>query len=1065
MSAKEQAMIVTPHAIRTPRRHSRLKLILMSAVAACAMLAPLLAPTAPPAAASAALPDGLTSRTAAGSCWEVKQNHPASADGSYWILTPALKAPEQFYCDMTTDGGGWVLVARGREGWKNQYNGLRPSTVRTIVDGPDAFKTANLPAKTVDGLLNNGNVSALDDGIRLRRAMNQDGSQRQEVRFTMPKRDRWVWTFRAEHPVGNYRFNSVAGSGGITNNFGADSAFRRVDTNIPASQRYSSGFAYGSQVAGFSSSTSYLWSNTNGAGGARPFTQMFLRPKLTLAGLDFGSIPNGGSPADTLKPLPESDAIRTVWGVTGNANGIDGELHTEVAAFGQIGNTVFVGGNFRYVQRTLSSTGANKIDQPYLAAFDVNTGQYISTFRPNLDGQVKSIVGLPDGRLAVGGQFTAANGSPSPSMVILNATTGATAAGWQIGVENRTSGGIAQVRGMSLKGNSLYLAGSFTHITRAGQATAAAWNGTRVNVATGTPDTNWDPRFNGTSVGVDAADAGDRTYFSGYFRQSGEVPTLSASAIQTAAGAQVVQPVWQPKFSKSGVDASGTVTGNIWQLGVTEAKGVVYLGGSEHSLFGYDRNSLDRVSGSITKNGGDFQAVSAAGDLVFAGCHCGDFNYSNAFFWSGVGTNWTQADAISLMGAWDATTGEFQAEYSPITQARRGFGSWAIFTDSRGNLWTGGDYAYSVRANEVNQWSGGFVRFAPRDTAAPTRPANFSAAAASGSTTTVSWSASTDDRTGVRYELIRDNKVVETTTARQLSVPIEESPVRYFVRSVDEAGNRSTSSPVLTVQAGVPTTPPASPTVTGAAIDATSVRLDWNSVTDATEYRVSRNGSQVGVVAAPAATFTDTGLTAATTYNYAVIAVNGAGQQSTPGTTSVTTGSATSTDVQMVASLSSWKWRFDSTPWPADWRERTFDDSTWKTGSAVLGWNTPGLGTDISVDAQTPRPLSAQFRQSFNIADPSTIATAQISVLANDGVVVYVNGTEVGRANLPTGTLTQNSYATASPRSTTAAAARVTMNVPVALLVAGNNVVATSSHSNFRSTPDMSFDLSLVGTR
>ena len=1057
-------MISTPDATRAPRRRSRLTMILLTAVAAGAMLAPMLSPTAPTASAATPLPDGLTSRTAAGSCWEVKQNYPSSADGSYWILTPALKAPQQFHCDMTTDGGGWVLVARGREGWKNQYNGLRPSTVRTTVDGPGAFITANLPAKTVDGLLNNGKVSALDDGIRLRRAMNQDGSQRQEVRFTMPKRDRWVWTFRAEHPVGTYKFNSVAGSGGITNNFGGDNAYRRIDTNIPASQKYSSGFAYGSQVAGFTSSTSYLWSNTNGAGGARPFTQMYLRPKLTLAAMTFGSIPDSGSAAERLKPLPESDAIRTVWGVTGNANGIDGELNTEVAAFAQVGNTVFVGGNFRYVQRTLSSTGADKIEQPYLAAFDVNTGQYVATFRPNLNGQVKSIAGLPDGRLAVGGQFTTANGIPSPSIVVLDATSGSTT-GWQIGVENRTTGGIAQVRGMSLHDNSLYLAGSFTHVTRAGQATASGWNGARVNVATGSPDTNWDPRFNGASVGVDAADAGDRTYFSGYFRQSGELPTLSASAIQTAAGAQVAQPIWQPKFSKSGVDAGGNVTGNIWQLGIAETKGIVYLGGSEHSLFGYDRNSFDRVSGSITKNGGDFQAVSAAGDLVFAGCHCGDFNYSNAFFWSGVGTNWTQADAISLMGAWDATTGEFQAEYSPITQARRGFGSWAIFTDSRGNLWTGGDYAYSVRANEVNQWSGGFVRFAPRDTVAPTRPGSFIAAAASGSTTTLSWSASTDDRTAVQYELIRDNKVVETTTARQLAVSIEETPVRYFVRSVDLAGNRSASSPVLVVQAGPPPTPPAAPTVTGAAIDAASVRLDWNSVTNATEYRVSRNGGRVGVVAAPTTTFTDTGLTAETTYNYSVIAVNGAGQQSTPGTTSVTTSSATSTTVELVASLSSWKWRFDSAPWPANWRESTFDDSTWNSGAAVLGWNTPGMGTDITIGSQTTRPLSAQFRQTFTVDDPATIATAQISVLANDGVVVYVNGTEVGRANLPTGTLTQTSYATAAPRSATAAAARVIMNVPVALLVAGNNVVAASSHSNYRSTPDMSFDVSLVGTK
>lgn len=84
--------------------------------------------------------DGTSESTAAASCWEIKQRDPSSTDGVYWLVTPELGAPQQFYCDQTTDGGGWVLIGRGREHWTQSNEGRRaPSDITQNPSGTAAF--------------------------------------------------------------------------------------------------------------------------------------------------------------------------------------------------------------------------------------------------------------------------------------------------------------------------------------------------------------------------------------------------------------------------------------------------------------------------------------------------------------------------------------------------------------------------------------------------------------------------------------------------------------------------------------------------------------------------------------------------------------------------------------------------------------------------------------------------------------------------------------------------------------------------------------------------------------
>ena len=126
----------------------------LGAVAASfAMVAASLGPIASGAqAADARYYDGSSSERAAASCWEAKQNNPQAKSGAYWLYTPAMSAPEQFYCDQETDGGGWVMIGRGRESWTENYYGR--GSADQLYKNPTGFDAVQLSGVTVNALLN-----------------------------------------------------------------------------------------------------------------------------------------------------------------------------------------------------------------------------------------------------------------------------------------------------------------------------------------------------------------------------------------------------------------------------------------------------------------------------------------------------------------------------------------------------------------------------------------------------------------------------------------------------------------------------------------------------------------------------------------------------------------------------------------------------------------------------------------------------------------------------------------------------------------------------------------------
>ncbi|MFZ0161431.1 MAG: hypothetical protein WAL50_20565, partial [Kineosporiaceae bacterium] len=254
------------------------------------------------------------------------------------------------------------------------------------------------------------------------------------------------------------------------------------------------------------------------------------------------------------------------------------------------------------------------------------------------------------------------------------------------------------------------------------------------------------------------------------------------------------------------------------------------------------------------------------------------------------------------------------------------------------------------------------------------------------------------------------------------------------------------------------TQPPTAPAnLRATAVADTSATLAWNASTDndlVAGYRVLRDGLALATV--PSTTWTDPTPAPGTTYTYTVQSLDPAGNVSAPSAPLVLTTRPESQT--LIGAGSGWRYLSNGSNQGTAWQAPAFADSGWPVGSAQLGY---GDGDEATVISATG--LTHYFRQSFTAAGPGAFSALTARLLRDDGAIVYLNGTEVWRSNMPAGTVGSTTPA-ASAVSGTAEGQYLTQAVPVAALVAGTNVVAVEVH-NTSGSSDVSFDLELVGAK
>ena len=160
---------------------------------------------------------------------------------------------------------------------------------------------------------------------------------------------------------------------------------------------------------------------------------------------------------------------------------------------------------------------------------------------------------------------------------------------------------------------------------------------------------------------------------------------------------------------------------------------------------------------------------------------------------------------------------------------------------------------------------------------------------------------------------------------------------------------------------------------------------------------------------------------------------------------------------------SDWKYLDDGSLPAPGWQEAAFDDSSWASGAAVLGYGDDDVTTILSFGADADNKHAAYyFRKTFNLdaEELSLVDSLRVRMRRDDGAIIYINGMEVVRDNLPDGEVDNTTFA-----DVTAGVADegiyFEFDIDSSVLKEGDNHIAVEVHQTNATSSDIIFDLVL----
>ncbi len=138
------------------------------------------------------------------------------------------------------------------------------------------------------------------------------------------------------------------------------------------------------------------------------------------------------------------------------------------------------------------------------------------------------------------------------------------------------------------------------------------------------------------------------------------------------------------------------------------------------------------------------------------------------------------------------------------------------------------------------------------------------------------------------------------------------------------------------------------------------------------------------------------------------------------------------------------------------WKLVNYSTTNWSKGAAPLGYSKAGIVTELNYggDANN-KHTTYYFRKQMSFYQ--TLHSAVLDFVADDGFIVYVNGREAGRYNLPSGEVTYSTLASTANNNPD----KGQMVLDASLFRKGVNTIAVEVHNNNLNSSDIMWDASI----